>query len=109
MTDNGSSTKDPDQKLDQLMKLYVTKEEKLELVDMADTIGISFSSFARAVLLEYEIEEDPVEIRKLRYQANKIGVNVNQLAKVANQQGQLPARQQLDNINQQIINILNQL
>ncbi|NGP87571.1 plasmid mobilization protein [Fodinibius halophilus] len=94
MQDNGD-----DDKVDQQMKIYVTKDEKLELVDMADTIGMSFSSFARAVLLDYEIEEQPVELHRIRHEINKIGVNINQLAKVANQEGKLPSMAELIEIS----------
>jgi|SRR5699024_6605089 len=109
MAHSEGNQKDPEEKQDQLMKLYVTKDEKIQLVDMADTIGVSFSSFARAVLLDYEIEADLVEIRKLRYQANKIGVNINQMARVANQSGDLPTHKQLADIKQQLIQILERL
>ena len=88
-----------DEKVDQQMKIYVTQDERIELVDMAETVGMSFSSFARAVLLEYEIEENPVELHKIRHEINKIGVNINQLAKVANQQGELPSMGELKKIS----------
>ena len=98
-----------DEKVDQQMKVYVTKSEKITLVDMADTIGISFSSFARSVLLDYEIEANLVEVRKLRYEVNKIGVNVNQMSRVANRQGELPAAQELSKLKRQMVKVLEQL
>ena len=98
-----------DEKADQQMKVYVTKGEKITLVDMADTIGMSFSAFARAVLLEYEIKENPEELRKIRYEVNKIGVNVNQMSKVANQQGKLPEAQELSTLTHQIVTVLEEL
>lgn len=104
MQDNGE-----DEKVDQQMKVYVTKDEKIELVEMAETVGMSFSSFARAVLLEYEIEENPEELRKVRYELNKMGVNVNQMSKVANQKGALPAAEELANLKHQIVTVLEDL
>jgi len=98
-----------DEKVDQQMKIYVTKDERIELVAMAEIVGMSFSSFARAVLLEYEVEENPEELRKIRYEVNKIGVNVNQMTKVANQKGALPTTQELSNLKHQIVTVLEEL
>lgn len=98
-----------DEKVDQQMKIYVTQDERIKLVEMAETVGMSFSSFARAVLLEYEIEENPEELRKIRYEVNKIGVNVNQMSKVANQKGVLPAAEELSNLKHLIVTALEEL
>lgn len=100
-----SSDEDQKRKLDQLLKIYVTKPEKVKLVNWAEIVGISFSAFGRAILLDYEFEKDFVDIRRIRFELNKIGVNLNQLAKVANQEGKLPTREQLEKFHKEIINL----
>ena len=96
-------------KLDHMLKIYVTKAEKIKLVRLADLVGISLSAFGRAVLLEYKFEKDLVDLRKIRYELNKIGVNVNQLARVANQEGKLPTRRQLEELTREIVSLVEQI
>lgn len=93
-------------KLDRLLKVYVTEEEEIELKLKAEITDMSFSSFARAVLMEKQVKANPRELKRIRYELNKIGVNLNQLARRANETGELPGRKKLDSIRHEIITLL---
>lgn len=101
--------KDPDEKVTQQLKVYVTEAEEKQLKQHAETLGMSFSSFARATLLEEDLQMDPKELHRIRYQLNKIGVNLNQLTRKANANDQLLEAQKLDHICQQLMKKLKQL
>lgn len=107
--DGGSYRKDPAEKVTQQMKVYVTETEEAELKANAETLGMSFSSFARAVLTEQELEADPQELQRIRYELNKIGVNINQLARKANESGRLPEARRLEALADRLITKLQQL
>jgi hypothetical protein len=106
---NNSTEHDQKEKLDHLLKIYVSEAEKIKLVRMAEIVGISFSAFGRAVLLEYKFEKDLLDLRKIRYELNKIGVNLNQLAKVANQKNKLPKVEQIAEFKHQLVTVLEEL
>ena len=101
--------KDPDQKVTQQLKVYVTEREEIQLKQNAKILGMSFSSFARRVLTEEELNFEPKELKRIRYELNKIGVNLNQLAKKANENDRLPEAQRLRNTCHQLIEKLEEL
>lgn len=110
MKNNGGGyEKDPENKVSQQMKVYVTKAEEEQLKQNAEIMGMSFSSFARAVLTEEELEVEPKELKRIRFELNKIGVNVNQLARKANETDRLPEAEKLDMISNHLIDTLKEL
>src|SRR5690625_8011971 len=85
-------------KLDRLLKVYVTEEEEIELKLKAEITDMSFSSFARAVLMEKQVKANPRELKRIRYELNKIGINLNQLARRANETDEPTGRKKRDSI-----------
>lgn len=96
-------------KLDRQLKVYVTEEEEIELKLKAEITDMSFSSFARAVLLEKQVKANQRELKRIRYELNKIGVNLNQLVRKANETGRFPGKEKLEAFRQDIISILEEL
>ena len=70
------------------IELYVTEYEK-ELIHqkMKELPTTNFSSYARKMLIDGEIISlnSSSELKQLIYEINKIGVNINQLTKLANE------------------------
>lgn len=102
-------TKDPEEKVTQQLKIYVTEAEEIELKYNAKILGMSFSSFARAVLTEEEFKSEHKELKRIRYELNKIGVNMNQLARKANEIGRIPTSQRLEEMYENIVQKIDEL
>ena len=68
---------------------FRVKEEDLEKIKKrAASTGMSTSDFVREAVLDGWIAQfDTVELNKLVWEVNKIGVNINQLVKLCNQSG----------------------
>lgn len=70
------------------IKLYVTEKEYNSIKIKMRQFGTEkFSVYARKMLIDgYVIKLDNIyEFKKLVYEINKIGVNINQLTKLANE------------------------
>lgn len=70
------------------IELYVTEYEKrLIYQKMKELPTTNFSSYARKMLIDGEIISlnSSSELKQLVYEINKIGVNINQLTKLANE------------------------
>nr|WP_317360169.1 plasmid mobilization relaxosome protein MobC [uncultured Tyzzerella sp.] len=70
------------------IELYVTEyEKKLIYQKMKELPTTNFSSYARKMLIDGKIISinSSSELKQLIYEINKIGVNINQLTKVANE------------------------
>ncbi len=106
---NITSKKDSDHKRNHLLKIYLTEGEKAKIKKMAKTVGITYSAFGRAVLLDYEFKKDLLDLRKIRYELNKIGVNLNQLTRIANQNKRLPEVERIAKIERQLLTTLDKL
>jgi len=67
----------------------VTEQEKEHIHKKMEQLGTkNRSAYARKMLVDgYVIEVDLSDYRELANEVNKIGVNINQIAKVANQTG----------------------
>jgi hypothetical protein len=96
-------------RLTQQLRVYVTKSEELDLKLKAEFIGMSFSSFARHTLLEESQRIKIQKLRGIRHELNKIGVNLNQLARKANASGELPLRKSIESFHKDIIETLKEL
>lgn len=73
----------------------LTPAQKRELLKRAESAGLSPAQFARIVLLSdlkrpAPTQRDPAAIRELAFQLSKIGTNLNQLARIANETKALP-------------------
>lgn len=93
-------------RLTQQLKIYVTRDEEIDLKLKADIIGMSFSSFARHILLDESNSIKPRRLRHIRYELNKIGVNLNQLTRKSNQSGELPTRNAIEQFHREVKAIL---
>jgi len=69
------------------MVLDVTKVEKEKIHEKMEQLGTgNFGAYARKILIDgYIIKKDYSEIKKLTAELGKIGSNINQLAKRANE------------------------
>ncbi len=92
----------------------VTPAERAELERRAAKAGRSLSDFARIVLLSdlkdpAPAERDPEALRALAFQLSKIGTNLNQLAKVANERRALPREAEFRSVADQVVQTLDRV
>lgn len=70
--------------------IRITPEEEKTLRKKCFDLGIKESDYLRAIINNYmpniKLNE---EVSKLTYEIRKIGININQIAKVANQTGNI--------------------
>ena len=65
------------------LRLSVEEKERLELI--ARACGLSKTAYLRRLILEKEVKALPSqEIKALRTEVHKIGVNINQIARSVN-------------------------
>jgi hypothetical protein len=70
---------------DKLIQFWVTESEYNMVKDKADYCGLSISEYMRNVGVDGAIIKR--DFKDIFYELNKIGVNINQLAKRANESG----------------------
>jgi hypothetical protein len=85
-----------------------TPAERAEIVKRAKASGNSLSDFVRIVLLSdlkapAPPAHDPEAIRDLSVQLSKVGTNLNQLAKLANECHAMPHQAELKPVTDQIM------
>ena len=66
------------------IKMRVTPEEKKDITAKAEVQGQTVTDFIRQRALDYRLRQTPIEKERL-LQLARIGVNLNQLARWANQ------------------------
>lgn len=79
-----------------IQKIFCVDEKENELIrrKMEKANKENFGSFAREILLTEEINLINFdEIKKLRYELNRIGNNINQIVKRANEDGKVEKSQ----------------
>ena len=71
---------------DKQLIVRVTEKEKQFIQKKMKVFGTeNFNAYARKILIDgYIIHVDMTEFQKLSAEVNKIGVNINQIAKIAN-------------------------
>lgn len=80
------------------VKVYLTKTEHERLSRLAKISGYSKSSYMKSLLKGLVPKPIPtVELIEFIYELNKIGVNLNQIAKVANMTGNIKRKEYDDN------------
>lgn len=73
-------------KKDALIQLRITEQDKIKLQEKAKEAGLSLTELVRDYILNDKTEIVPKQdIIAILYQINKIGNNINQLAKRVNQ------------------------
>ena len=82
---------------------YVTPAEQAELVERAASVGRSLSDFARIVLLSdlkrpAPNARDPRSIKALAAEIARVGNNLNQLARIANERRAVPPERELRDV-----------
>jgi hypothetical protein len=84
----------------QFLSVRMTDAEKETIKRRATAYGMSLSDFARIVLLS-DLKEpppsrtDPTAIRALAWELSKVGTNLNQLAKRANEAAKIGSEKEL--------------
>ncbi|MGT2910684.1 plasmid mobilization protein [Streptococcus cameli] len=69
-----------------LKRFFVDEEENLYIKDRLLETGKSFSQFTRDMIFQGQVNVIDFQVLKdLRYEINKIGINVNQIAKQVNE------------------------
>jgi len=84
-------------------KVFFNKEE-LDIIDKKmEVLGIdNFSAYCRKMLVDgYVIKKDYTSIKELIYEINKIGNNINQIAKNVNIDNNV-SKEQLEDINNKV-------
>ena len=89
------------------LRLQLTPSERATLEQRAQTTGLTLSEFARVVLLSdlkapAPSARDPQAIRALAVEITRVGVNVNQMAKIANETRALPHERHLREVAAEI-------
>lgn len=80
------------------VKVYLTKTEHERLTKLARISGYSRSSYMRSLFRGFVPKPVPSsELLSFIYELNKIGVNINQIAKVANMTGSVMEREYAEN------------
>lgn len=75
------------------VKVYLTKKEHDRLRELAVKSGYSKSSYMRQLLNGFiPPAMPPKEFYEFTYELNKIGVNINQIAKIANMTGVIDSK-----------------
>lgn len=93
------------------LRVQLTPTERTTLDARAAAYGCTLSDFARVVLLS-DLKEpapparDPAAINALAFQLSKIGTNLNQLAKIANERRVLPRERDFEEVEGQIADAL---
>lgn len=83
--------------------LRVTPQEHDHIKKKMALIGTNnFNAYARKMLIDgYVIEVDLSQYHELAGEVNKIGVNINQIAKIANETGGI-SQPQIDRLQQEV-------
>jgi hypothetical protein len=96
------------------LKVQLTPTERAELDRRAAASGLTLSEFARIVLLSdlkapAPPARDPEAIAAVTFQLQKIGTNVNQMAKIANERRVLPLEREFREVSERIVTALDRL
>lgn len=90
-----------------VLKKVFYSEEELEIVykKMQEIGTDNYSAFCRKMTVDgYVIKQDFTDIKKLIFEINKIGTNINQIAKIVNESGSA-SQHQLEEINKKVDDI----
>ncbi len=99
----------PDERRSIQIKVGLTPSQYAKIEERADSAGLSDVELIRRLAINQEFHTVPAINRSALIELNKIGGNINQIAKVANSTGHLDNLEELENINAQIRIIANKL
>ena len=90
----------------EVIYLRLTKDEKDKIVEKMKSIGMTnINDFVRKILLlGTVIRVDTNGLNNLAYEVNKVGNNINQITKLANQRGNVTLND-IDELNKNLIYI----
>ena len=96
------------------LRIQLTSGERAEIDKRAKAHNVRVSDYAREVLLSPEKAplpppRDKEGIRKLAFELSKIGTNLNQLAKYANERHALPRQIDFDGMSARIVAALDKV
>lgn len=81
------------------IRVKVTENELQFAKDKANYCNMSMSNLIRKFIMDGAvIKYEPFDIKELSNELNKIGVNINQIAKCVNEKGGEYDRQDIDNL-----------
>lgn len=85
------------------LRVMVTEEEKAEIKNKMESIGMdNIGAFVRLMMKYGEVYHfDVATMQSLTYEVNKIGVNINQIAKKVNQTDNVQ-KKELEEINEKL-------
>lgn len=95
-----------DRKRNREIRIKVTDNELQFAKEKAEYLNMTMSDMIRnfvkeGVILKYE----PFDIKELSNEINKIGVNINQIAKCVNEKGGNYDKEDMDNIKKEFQNL----
>ena len=93
----------------ELLGVKLTPSQMAQLRDRASASGLPVSMLARTRLTGGRLPKpgaDPVTLRAVMAEINRLGNNVNQLARIANQTGRIRSEAALEAVTVQIIDTL---
>ncbi|HEM2744125.1 TPA: plasmid mobilization relaxosome protein MobC [Streptococcus suis] len=81
-----------------MKRFFVDEQEERFIKQKMDEVGIvNFSQFAREMLIFGEVKKiDFDRLKQLRLEMNRIGVNVNQIAKRVNENGEADSEEVIE-------------
>lgn len=88
------------------IKLYVTENEKKDIVQRASLCEMSNSDYSRkmaltGIIVNYNFEK----LQEYIYEINKIGVNINQIAKNTNEENEV-TRKDVEHLKIEMIKLI---
>jgi len=81
-----------------------TKDEYKIIEQKISNLGTNFSTYAKSVLLNFEIKTK--EQKKLLFEINKIGNNINQIAKSLNEKSDIDSLRKLVEVEKLLKGVL---
>lgn len=88
------------------MNIRVTDEEYEKISDRAEYCNLSVSDYVRKQAVDGAIiKMETVDIKELSTELNKIGVNINQIAKHVNEKGGSYDREDMNSLVQEFSNL----
>ncbi len=100
--------------LSEKLTVKLTESEKEEAAKKASSAGIPLSTYARMRLTGGQVPKaiigrDPCALRELANEIARVGNNLNQLAKIANQTGRIEQGKALDAVRDKVADALSRM
>ena len=86
--------KHPDDRASAAFRIRLTSDERTLLDEKAAAAGVTLSQLIRSAVLGYRLPSPPI-VREAMSELHRVGVNLNQLTRLANTTGDMPALAEL--------------